>query len=212
METENKRFRDAMAAALGLAGDRAAMDPKTVRLRETLFNIVPELKELVEKVHPKAKELLGLAEQAPEWGQSTRAYWQGVATRTIDRVYDGVAKMLLGPDKGAKDCDAEMRADLQDAFVRWVERDRTGQRVYRYEQQDAALVEEFLQGFSARYVDPARRGAAVNLQQRGQRAAQLPQGGGGQMPRPAEPPKVDNLDEDAVHGRAWEVFQQLRGA
>lgn len=208
---ENKRFRDGLAQALGITGDKPAMDPKTVRLRETMFQIMPELKDLVEKLHPKAAEIMGLADSAPQWGEQQKNYWQGVARRTEASLHDGVAKMILGDGKAAKDLEPEMLDDIRDGFVRWVERDQTGVRVGRYEAQDGSLVQEYLKAFGARYIDPVRRGAAATVMSRGAKLNTLPQSGGSGVPKAATPPLVDNKDEEAVHGRAWAVLQQLRG-
>lgn len=208
---ENKRFRDGLAQALGITGEKPAMDPKTVRLRETMFQIMPELKDLVEKLHPKAAEIMGLADSAPQWGEQQKNYWQGVARRTEGALHDGVAKMILGDGKSAADLEPEMLDDIRDGFVRWVERDQTGARVGRYEAQDGSLVQEYLKAFGARYIDPVRRGAAANVITRGRTLQKLPQSGGSGVPKAAAPPVVDNNDVDAVHGRAWAVLQQLRG-
>lgn len=208
---EQASIKATLAKAFGLDGGTPAMDPRTQRIRDGLFKAMPELKDLVEKLHPKAAELLGLADSAPTWGEQQKVYWQGVARRTQDAVHDGIAKMILGTDKAAKDLDPEMADDVRDGFIRWVERDETGQRVARYEQQDGTLVSEFLKAFGARYVDPVRRTAAVAVGARGAVVNRLPQSGPSGMPAAAAPPVVDNKDVDAVHGRAWAVLQQLRG-
>jgi len=202
-----------MARALGIAGDRPAFDDRTLRLRQTLFTIMPELKDFVEKFYPKQAELLGLAESAPVWTDQQKNYWQGVAVRTQDALSSGVARLILGEGKTAADLDPELRDDVRDSFIAWVERDKTGQRVMRYEAQDRALVEDYLKGhFAAKYLDPVRRSAAVVIGARGQRVAALPQSGGSALPSAAAPPRVDNNDVEAVHTRAWAVLQSLRGA
>lgn len=212
LEGENKRFRDALGQALGLAPQGPQLDARSQRLRDTILGLFPELKEYVEKVHPKSSQILGLADQAPQWGEQTTNYWRGVAARTLDQVHDGVAKLILGQDKAAKDLDPEALDDIRDGFIRWVERDKTGQRVMRYESQDPKLVGEYLQAFGQRYLDPVRRGAAVQVGQRGQRVAAAPQSGAAALPKPAEAPKPNLQDEDEVHGRAWAKMLELRGA
>jgi hypothetical protein len=151
-----------------------------------------------------------VAQAAPAWEEQNQSYWQGVATRTLANVYDGVATMMLGQGKTGKDLDPEFVADLQEGFLKWCERDRTGQRIARYEGHDPQLVPEFLKAFGARYVDPVRRSAAVSVQQRGQATQGLPVSGAAGLPAASVPPAVNNSDEDAVHGRAWQVVQQMR--
>lgn len=194
-----------------LGGNEPAEDPRMARVREGLFKAMPELKTLLEKIGPKTDALASLADDAPRWGAQNKAYWGGVAARTTSAVHDGVAKALLGDGKSGKDLDPELAEDVREAFIKWIERDNTGGRVDRYEAQDANLVSEFLQAWSARYIDPARRLAAVSVADRGQRLQRLPVQGSGGTPPAAAPPKVDLNDEEAVHGQGWKVMQELRG-
>lgn len=205
------RLKELLGPALGLTDGKPALDPRQQRARDLLLTLMPELKDVL-SLAPKAKDLLGVAEQAPQWKTQTDSYWQGVAGRTLDTIYDGVAKLMLGQDKTGKDLDPEMQDDLWQSFTRWVGRDATGARVTRYESQDPALVSEFLKAFGARYVDPARRAAAVVVTDRGRAAQRQPVQGSAGQPPAAKPPQVDNQDEEAVHGRGWAVLQQLRGA
>lgn len=210
LKTENDRFKNVIAQALGINpanGQQVEQpDPRTTKLRETIFGLIPELKEFIDK---KAN-LLRMAEAAPVWQQQNESYWQNVATRTLSSVFDSVAKVMLGEGKTGKDLEPEFVEDLQDSFLKWCERDRTGQRIARYEGQDPTLVSDFLKAFSARYVDPVRRSASATVQQRGQVAQQLPVSGPAGMPAASQPPQTNLNDEDAVHGRGWQVAQQMR--
>ena len=199
-------IREQLSKAFGIGQPEGQpADPRTARLRDTIFNLMPELKPLLEK----QKELLAAAESGQQWNEGNKVFWQGVAQRTITNVHDGVAEALLGKGKRGADLDPEARADVQSLFIRWVESDRTGARVNRYESQDANLVREFLTGWQARYIDPVRRSAAVIAGTRGQQRAQLPTNGPGAMPPAATPPKQNNQDEDEVHGRGWAVASNL---
>jgi hypothetical protein len=200
--------RDALQRAFAPQEPGQQADPRQERLRETIFGLVPGLKELVEK----QQQILQAAESGQQWTESNKVYWQGVAVRTLSSVHDGAAAALLGAGKAGKDLDEETRNDVQSLFIRWVDGDRTGQRVNRYESQDPTLVREFLTAWTARYIDPVRRSAAVTAGQRGQQRAQVPTAGPGAMPPAAKPPEQNNMDEDAVHGRGWATVQQLRGA
>jgi len=210
LEAENTRFKNVIAQALGISPATgqpiAAPDPRTERLRETLFQLVPELKEFIEK----KQNILRVAEAAPTWERQNDSYWQGVASRTLSNVFDNVAKLVLGEGKAGKELDPEFADDLQDSFLKWCERDKTGQRIARYEGQDPTLVADFLKAFSARYIDPVRRSASATVQQRGTVAQQLPVSGPAGMPAASQPPQVNLNDEDAVHGRGWAVAQQMR--
>lgn len=210
-EGVKNQLKALLGPALGFGEEKPTLDPRQQRARDLLLTLMPELKDLM-PLGAKAKDLLGIAEQAPQWSEQNKVYWQGVASRTLDNIYDGAAVAILGAGKTAKDLDPEMQDDLWQSFTRWVGRDQTGARVQRYEGQDATLTKEFLTAFSARYVDPVRRSAAVVVGQRGEAARRQPvQGSGGQPPL-AKPPAVDNTDEEAVHGKGWAVMQQLRGA
>ncbi len=199
-------IRDQLSRAFGIgqpSGQPA--DPRSERLRETIFQLMPELKPILEK----QKELLAAAESGAQWAEGNKSYWQGVAARTMAGVHDGVAETLLGTGKTGKDLDPEAREDVQHLFIRWVESDKTLARVQRYEAQDATLVREFLTGWKARYIDPVRRSASVVAGNRGQQRAQVPTNGPGAMPPAATPPKQNNQDEDEVHGRGWAVASNL---
>lgn len=206
----NDRIQQTLANAFGLGpkgATGAPEDPRAAAVRDKLFAIVPGLKELLEK----QKEILGAAESGGQWTETNKVYWQGVAARTVSDLHNGAATLLLGTGKAAKDLDADTRADVHNLFTRWVESDKTGARVMRYESQDQNLVKEFLTAFGARYVDPVRRAAAAGVQQRGAARAAVPSQGAGAMPPAARPPAQDNQDEDAVHGRAWAIVQNLKG-
>lgn len=202
------RITETMRKAFGLDGNAPAADPRTARIREQLLQTMPELKQLLE-LAGKQKELLGLVETGAQFTETNKVYWQGVAARTQATLHDGVATMLLGAGKTGKDLDEEAREDIRDGFVRWVERDKTGARVQRYETQDPALVTEYLKMFGARYLDPVRRTAAVSVAERGAARNRQPMQGPGGQPPAAQPPQVDNRDEDAVHGRGWNVAKTL---
>lgn len=212
LRDENARFKSAMAVALGFTPDGkpapAAEDPRTLQLRDTIYKLVPGLKEILEK----REALMNVAENAPTWASQNDAYWQTVAVRTMGSVYDGVALLMLGEGKTRKDLDVEFVEDVRDGFLKWCERDKTGQRVARYEGSDPTLVTDFLKTFGARYVDPVRRSAAATVAVRGAAVSALPVSGAAGMPAASQPPKVDNSDEDAVHGRGWAVAQSLRSA
>lgn len=203
----NERIRETLSQAFGI-GKPAGQpeDPRAARIRESLFGVIPGLKELLEN----REQLLAAAQSGQQWTETNKNYWQGVAARTMGSLHDGAAVALLGAGKAGKDLDAETRADIQSLFIRWVESDQTQQRVGRYEAQDPNLVREFLTAWQARYIDPVRRSAAVTVQQRGQQRAAVPTNGPGAMPPAAKPPQQDNQDEDAVHGRGWALVQQLR--
>lgn len=206
-ELVNKGVRDTLAKALGLDGGTPPEDPRSARLRDTIYSLLPGLKELL----ARHKDVLGFVDAAPALGETNKAYWQGVAARSVETLHSGVARLLLGPDKGSKDLDPEIADDIRDQFIRWVEADKTGGRVQRYESQDANLVPEYLRVFQTRYLDPARRSAAVNVATRGQQRQRQPQQGPSGVPPAQQPPVPDLNNEDQVHGRAWAVLQQLRG-
>jgi hypothetical protein len=207
------QLRTMLGPALGLTDQpqQATLTPRQQAARTALLELMPELKDLL-PLAPRAKDVLGATDSASRFSRDEDARWKVVANRTLDTVYTGVAKALLGSDKTVQDLDDELKDDLLTQFAQWIERDQSGTRVYRYEAQDPALVTEFLQRFTAKYLDPVRRAAAVRVTTRGTQAARQPIQGPGTPPPPAQPPKVDLQNEDETHGRAWAVLQQLRGA
>lgn len=201
-------IRKMLGQAIGLTPGSPPEDPRQARLRDTIYGLIPGLKELIEK----KQELADLMTAAPGMREATQAHWNGVADRAKTALHTGIAHLILGESKTGADLDPEMADDVRDAFIRWVEGDRTGQRVARYESgQETQVVQEYLRTFAARYLDPVRRTAAVAVVRRGEDRARQPQTGSSALPPAAKPPKPDLSNEDEVHGRGWAVMEQLRG-
>jgi hypothetical protein len=217
-----RRTQAALAAAAGIAGPGEPKTPEDVRKEKLLtqfFDLFPKAAQphMKRLFIEQPERLAALLEQDPkelaaQVAAPEQRHWQGVATQTSEKVYDAIAPAILGAGKTAKDLDAETRGELREGFARWINRDQTGARADRYEQQDPALVTEYATWFKARFVDPGRRTAAAAVITRGAQTARLPvSGGGNQAIRTPNPKPNDEADEDAIHKNAWTVAQSLRG-
>ena len=186
-------------------GQPAAPDPKKQAILARLYEVAPELKGLIER----AQDVLAAAEMLPQQKQQIEARWNVVAQRTIGTLFDNAAKTLLGDGKTGKDLTPVAQRRLHADFSHWCMADQS--RVTRYENEDPALVGEFLAEVRATYVDPLRRAAVAPAVARAKTAAALPQAGGA-APVATPQPKPNLDDEDAVHARGWAVLQEQRAA
>jgi hypothetical protein len=188
-------------------GSGPTLTPQQQKLRGQFLELFPEFKDVL-PLASRSKDLLGLADRAPEWDRDTDQYWQRVATTTSNRLYTAAASEL-----GVKKLDNETRAVLRDAFISWVKADRTQERNHRYEGQDESLIGDFLKFYTGRF-----RGAGGH--QRQQHAAALrrtvsptrvPRGGNSSTQVPStQQRRRQRADEDpfdAVNDRAWNQLQ-----
>lgn len=183
------------------------------QLTEREQKIVAEMDRLLQhsptwqKLAPfidKGDVLLGLADQIPAQQEAEKQYWQTAAQQWMSNVLDQSAKALIGPAATAQQLEPERAAVLRKAFAAYVESDAS--RARRYESGDAALVQDFIgwfRGFGGATVTSAEREAAAAAQRRGNAIKALPTSGPAGQPVTSAPPKVNNLDEDAVHSAGW---------
>lgn len=185
----------------------APLTPQDLIVRDRLYQVVPELKILQElvphlKVLAEKKDaLLGTVDQGARMQNAEETYWDRYVERTLASIYDRIAVMQLGEGKTAKDLDDLAKTGVFGAFRGWVTKDKA--RADRYNSEDPKLIEEFWSAYKAAVYDPQRRDADAALLARAQTPPTLPIGGGGTPIAPAPPAPVNNLDEDAVHKRAW---------
>ena len=176
------------------------------KLRKEFLKLFPEFEQLL-PVAGKAKDLMGLADRAPEWERDTEQYWARVATSTCNRLFDHASK-----DLGVKKLDPETRAIVRDAFISWVKADRTQERNARYEAQDGQLVSEFWTAYTSRFRQPAQRQGNAAALRHAARNGKLPRGGNASSRVPPTPqrrrqPREDEDPFDAINDRAWNQLQ-----
>jgi hypothetical protein len=164
-------------------------------IREQLFKVVPDLKELI----AMREQLAAIASQKDDFQQQTQHYWDTYNRTQMDRLYKAASASFDG-----QPLSDSQKAYIKSSFVGWASSDP--QLADRY-QTDPTLVDQFWKEFSSSFIDPVRRGATVTAT--GRAASNLPQdtpsGGlrtGGAPPEPA--------DLDGRVDRAWQAFTQIK--
>lgn len=123
--------------------------------------------------------------------------WRTHGRQSVDRVFKQAEEALGSP------LSEEGRRVLHTAFSGWIQSvDPTGERYV----SDPTIVDEFWKTLSSTLVDPARRIAAANVQNRAPGA--LPQDTPAGVPAPMAAPKPANLDERVANG--WAMLQATR--
>lgn len=190
------------------------LDPRKERIKQELIEAIPGIADALDLAKQRQQITAALAKidtiekQLSGQQAENNAAWGAYAKRSIDAVHDGLAPVLLGKGKTAKDLDAARGPMITNEFVRWIGLEPT--RIERYNAQDPALRDEFVKAFVALWVDPVRRGSSAELA-RGARSVQhLPVQGGQANVLGTPPAKPNNEDEDAVYKRAWALAQSLR--
>lgn len=175
--------------------DGQPVDPNTERLRSQLFQLVPGLKELVEK----REDLLRAAQVAPGVEGHMDAYWQARGTQARSELTTKL-QTLYGPTP-----DKTVVGHAVNTFMSWLEGD--AQLQGRYVHGDPALIGEFWNWYEGTILGPVRRQSHVQLQQRGDRVNRLPsRGPATPPPGPVERQKPKNADE--LWDQAFDRFSQ----
>jgi len=193
--------------------------PEPVQLDEREQRIVSELDRLLQhsatwqRLAPfmdKADVLMQLADEIPAQRQSEAQHWNSVAQQWIGNVLDAGAKTFLGPTARVDQLEPERSEMLTRGFTTYVAKDP--QRVARYEAGDRTLINDFIGWFrgwvAGGAIDPQARRTAAAAQSRAEAVRKLPTSGPAGQPVSSAPPKVNNMDEDAVHSAGWQAFQR----
>jgi hypothetical protein len=183
----------------------AKEDPKTVALRNRLFEVVPELKTLAQ-LAGRSGDIMGLLDRAPGLTAHEERHWDSVARSTMAKVHSEIAPFMLGDGGTAEKLSDDQKALLAERFQKWCLSDKTGARVTRYETGDAKVVEEFRDYYVALNYAPARRQAVVAAAGRAAAGAAAPRAGRADATATSVP-KVDPTDDDAAHARGWQHVQ-----
>jgi len=228
-QLQNRRFR----AALGLGAEprrERTFNQRETRIRQQIFNLMPELAVLSDaklaKLLERAPDLDRMASEFPQQAQSETRRWGGHAERMVRQVLNHAAVQFVGEGKTFKDLDADDRADLEDAFIRWVTRRSAteerelpaghyGETTLRYESGDPTLISEFWTHYTRRHGAAAgagggRRQDVVAAAARAAAGGRTVRGGSssaavGSAGREVKPKTLDDaLDE------GWSAVQQQR--
>jgi hypothetical protein len=193
---ENARLKSVIAALAtgqpvpGQTPDQP-VDPRREKLRNTILELMPELKEL---------QNLTAAQQANAAAEEERV--NRFATKQIGLALDHAASELLGAGKKAKDLNKAQTTWLKDAFITFVTSDPDRTARFDAGEVDGMHVEfwnEFNQGFRANAV----RQQQTTVLERGQRRANLPTQGASSAPVGTPPTPINLNDDAAVHKAAW---------
>lgn len=163
-------------------------------IRQQLYKVVPDLKELLEL----RKDLQEMAKSRQDVEQQTQHYWKGYNRTQMDKLYKSASETY-----GQPLTDGQKRY-LTNAFVGWAGSDP--ELADRY-QSDPSLVDEFWKEFSSSFIEPARRSATAAAT--GRAASNLPQDTPSGGLRTSPVPQPGNLDERV--GQAWQAFNTIKG-
>lgn len=195
LQTQNQSEIDRLQKQIqALAGVTPQNQSQADVIREQLYQVVPDLKELLEM----REQLKEVTAQREDFVQQSRHYWESYNRSQMDRLYK-----TFGDSYGQPLSDAQ-KSYLKAAFIGWASNDP--ELASRY-QTDPSLVDEFAKEFSSSFVEPARRIATTQNVQRTTPA--LPQdtpSGNVRVTQPIDPPK----DLDDRVSRAWQAFDTIK--
>lgn len=175
--------------------DGQPADPRAEALRQQLFQLVPGLKDLVDK----RDDLMRAATVAPGAEQHMDAYWHSRGQQVRGELGEKL-KGLYG-DKP----DQSIVTHVVNTFTSWLE--GSPQLQGRYVHGDQALIGEFWTWYEGTILAPVRRQNTVQQMQRGDRVSRLPsRGPATPPPAPAERQKPKNADE--LWDQAFDRFSQ----
>lgn len=176
-----------------LTGMTPPPNPEVESIKTQFFQVFPQAQGLFEKAEQVDKyiERMGELESAVDY------IWRNHGRQAIDRVFKQAEESIGAP------LNDEGRRALHAAFSGWIQSvDPSGERYV----SDPGIVDEFWKTLSSTLVDPARRAAAANVQNRVPGA--LPQDTPAGVPAPPQAPKPANIDERVAQG--WAAFQANR--
>lgn len=164
-------------------------------VREQLYKVVPDLKEILEM----REQLKQMASQKEDYAQQNQHYWNSYNRTQMDRLFKTASDSYDGQPLS----DVQKRS-LQASFVGWASSDPV--LADRY-QSDPTLIDQFWKEFSSSFIDPARRSATATAA--GRAASGLPQDTpSGGLRTTGVPPEPKDLDDRV--GNAWAAFNQIK--
>jgi hypothetical protein len=192
--------RQRVAALSGVKPPQAPRNPEHDQIRNQLFEVAPEMKELFE-LKDKLKELTGLdLGQIKQLQAGQEQVWQQQGAQTLRTLADKVKAVY-----GNADLPAKQIARIQRAFAEEVREDPNMRA--RYEAGDPTLIDEFVKDFTGGILDPYRRTTQAAAQPGFEAARRLPRGGGSSAIVGARPATLKPGDPD-FHKAAFGRFSR----
>jgi len=176
-----------------LVGVTPPADPEIANVRQQFGQLYPGLTALEER----AQDLLGILERSGDSEAQIEHYWQRYGLQNMDRLYEHAQQSLGAP------LTEEGKRALHAAFTGYVS--SSPDLMARYA-NDPTLVQEFWNGFTSNFIDPARRAASATVATRA--AGVLPKDTPSGAPQTTPAPKPGNLDERAA--QAWAQYQTMQ--
>lgn len=180
MELDQERKRVQALSGVTPQAPEAAEQEKIA----AAFYALPQFAHLKGLTAETMQKLTALAERGDEYDQGIKYQWDRLRDRTFKAVVDRVQDTL-----GLDAIDQDMAEDINEMFRRWA-RSQPDQDAFRsrYEAEDPKLLDEFLDRYKAKHIDPIRRSAAASLTRPAQ--ARIPRGTPSQ-PVATQKPKRD---------------------
>lgn len=209
LEARDRQINDLIARmpaatpATPAAEEAPQPSAQDLAIRERLVAVFPELKMLAELKDLAAQKdaLLGAANASTRWTKAEEAHFDNYAVTSLAKTQDKIAVLMLGDGKAMADLPKMTQEAIVSGFTRFVTSDP--KRAARYEANDTTVIDEFVGAYKVAHIDPLRRDTNAALLARANQPPAVPAGGGSAPVSHAQPPSVNNLDEDAVHARAW---------
>jgi hypothetical protein len=178
---------------------QAQEDPFTTRVREQLLQVFPQLKMLVDL----APHLEKLPQVLPQHEAQQDAFYQQLGTQHMSALTSAAATLY-----GVEKLSDPQRSFLSQQFIGWLGNDQARQR--RYMAGDTSVTADFMQEFQAVMLDPIRRSALTQQQNRAGLVGRLPSRGPATAPIPgSRPPQITN--EEDRHEAAFNALIASQG-
>lgn len=175
LETQFQQMNERVRVLMGVANPP---DPRNAKVLEGLAGMHPAFARLIN--NPNADKILDKLFQMVESGQTEELtgtadrVWKAHAFRMTTQAQEQYAKAINVPldklpERSINRLAREMRAFVDD--------DRSGRRLERYENGDPSLISEFIQDLTGFYVEPVRRQFPTRAAQAASRVRGLPSAG-----------------------------------
>jgi hypothetical protein len=179
-------------------GPAQPADENAKRIREQIFELVPELKQVVEQLIPRADALQQAAESAPAVQELQRQIYDNLgaqAVRTLDAAINDTFKGIqLSNDD---------RRFIHVAFIDYL--DQVPEARQRYMSGDMSIASEWWAQRRKSMFDPFRRQGVMAPREQAARVARLPRTGPAtQTLGTGGPPKPKT--EDELHDAAFDAL------
>jgi hypothetical protein len=187
-----------VAALSGVKLPAPPRNPEHDQIRNQLYEIAPELKELAE-LKEKIKALSGFdPKEFQALKDSQQQSWQVYGNSTLRTLIDKAKEAYGGADLSPK----ALRR-ISSAFASELQEDQEFRE--RYEAGDLSIIDEFIADYRGSVLDPYRRQSAAAAAPNMAAARRLPRGGGSTPVVGARPALLKPTDPN-FHQDAWKRF------